>query len=110
MHLMRKKGQGMFEYVLLLAGILLIVVLAIVLLRGGLFGGAQKDVKITNCQAALSRISACYAADGTWATDTEVTQPAACRDAEGYRDNGADAYDNGIADDTLITCGLEPGK
>lgn len=56
----------MFEYILLLAGILLIVVLAVVVLRGGIFQGANKDVKVQSCQAALARNSSCYNVDGIW--------------------------------------------
>lgn len=66
----RFKGQGMFEYILLLAGILLIVVLAVVVLRGGIFQGAQKDTQTSACQAALARVSSCYTTNGAWKTDS----------------------------------------
>ncbi|MFH1056476.1 MAG: hypothetical protein V1717_01615 [Candidatus Micrarchaeota archaeon] len=82
-----KKSQGMFEYILLLAGILLIVVLAIVLLRGGIFQGAQQDIQIQNCQAALARSSACYNADGSWNSLGEPTPfPPACAGIVAYAD------------------------
>jgi len=55
-----KKGQGTFEYVLLLAGVLLIVVLAIVLLRGGIFGGGAKDVSLQACKLELTKSGNCY--------------------------------------------------
>lgn len=45
-----EKGQGAFEYILLLAGVLLIVVLVIFLLRSNLFGGAAKSVNETQSQ------------------------------------------------------------
>jgi len=57
---LKKKGQGTFEYVLLLAGVLLIVVLAIVLLRGGIFGGGAKDVALQNCARELAQGTYCY--------------------------------------------------
>ncbi len=60
-----KKGQGTFEYILLLAGILLIVVLAIVLLRGGLFGGTSNTVQVNSCRNQLAQ-SGCYYANGSW--------------------------------------------
>lgn len=47
-----EKGQGAFEYILLLAGVLLIVVLVIFLLRSNLFGGAAKSVNETQSQFA----------------------------------------------------------
>lgn len=108
-----KKGQGMFEYVLLLAGILLIVVLAIVLLRGGLFGGAEKDAKITNCKAALSRLSACYdqVPPDNWAEANLVKQPDACKTVIPYDDaGGSNEYDNATAGDGFIKCGPNPGS
>ena len=74
-----KKGQGTFEYILLLAGVLLIVVLAIVLLRGGLFQGSQANIQKESCQSALVQSSSCYAADGSWnATGTVSPIPGAC--------------------------------
>ncbi|MBI3588495.1 hypothetical protein HY995_05315 [Candidatus Micrarchaeota archaeon] len=41
---MEEKSQGAFEYVLLLAGILLVVVMAIVILRSSVITGAQEQV------------------------------------------------------------------
>jgi len=55
-----RKAQGTFEYVLLLAGVLLIVVLAIVLLRGGIFGGGAKDVELQNCARQLAQLGICF--------------------------------------------------
>jgi len=57
---LKRKGQGTFEYVLLLAGVLLIVVLAIVLLRGGIFGGGAKDVELQNCARQLAQSGICF--------------------------------------------------
>lgn len=61
-----KKGQGTFEYILLLAGVLLIVVLAIVLIRGGLFQPSQQNIQRDACRGALVQSTACYLASGVW--------------------------------------------
>ena len=66
-----KRGQGTFEYILLLAGLLLIVVFAIVLLRGGLFAGSDKSVKITTCQQAIARLPYCYD-QGIWTANPNL--------------------------------------
>ncbi len=107
-----KKGQGMFEYILLLAGILLIVVLAIVVLRGGLFGGAEQDIKMQNCQAALSRASGCYYTNGSgWNPYGYVTQPSACVTVTGYTDGSTTIGScTDTASDSKICCKLEPGS
>ncbi|MBS3070032.1 class III signal peptide-containing protein [Candidatus Micrarchaeota archaeon] len=103
---MEKKGQGMFEYILLLAGILLIVVLAIVVLRGGLFGGAETDIKAQNCQAALSRSSACYASSGAWnQTGAPTPYPPACVSIN--YNASADGCSAAFGDD--CSCGVQPG-
>jgi len=41
---MPSRGQGAFEYILLLAGVLLVVVLAIVILRGGVLSTANNQI------------------------------------------------------------------
>ena len=56
---LKRKGQGAFEYVLLLAGVLLIVVLAVVLLRGGL-GGQEQALATNVCKATLATDAACW--------------------------------------------------
>ncbi|GEM_PF-2866002 len=114
-----KKGQGMFEYILLLAGILLIVVLAIVVLRGGLFGGAEKDVVVSNCQAGLSRLSVCYSTGGAWANGTITLVstpsglPSACQSGAGlaYMDNYKNCSGGtiGCANPPYYNCGPRPG-
>ena len=80
MNFLGKKGQGAFEYVLILAGVLLIVVLAIVILRGGLTSGAGKDISASNCKQALAKLSACYVQpSGAWKVNGVVpTLPDAC--------------------------------
>lgn len=60
-----RKGQGAFEYVLILAGVLLIVVLAIVILRGGLGGNAQ-ELSLAACQNQIAKYSGCYNVLGEW--------------------------------------------
>jgi len=65
---MNRKGQGTFEYILLLAGILLIVVLAIVLLRGGIFQSSQSNIQRDSCLSALVQSSLCYTTGGAWNT------------------------------------------
>ncbi|MEM4254725.1 MAG: hypothetical protein QXR53_00150 [Candidatus Norongarragalinales archaeon] len=103
---MALKGQGMFEYILLLAGILLIVVLAIVVLRGGLFGGAEQDIQRQNCQAALSRSSYCYATSGLWnETGAPTPYPQVCVNI-GYNGSG-DGCSVAFGDD--CSCGPRPG-
>ena len=60
------KGQGMFEYILLLAGVLLVVVLAIALLRGGLFQSASSNVDKNAFLSELVTESSCFNSDGSW--------------------------------------------
>lgn len=43
--LRERKGQGAFEYILLLAGVLLIVVLAIIILRGSVLATANNNIQ-----------------------------------------------------------------
>ena len=40
----QKRGQGAFEYILLLAGVLAVVILAVVILRGGVLAGANNQI------------------------------------------------------------------
>ncbi len=72
---MDRKGQGTFEYILLLAGILLIVVLAIVLLRGGIFQTSQSNIQRDSCRSALVQSSSCYTATGGWNPAGNITIP-----------------------------------
>ncbi|HLC38055.1 MAG TPA: class III signal peptide-containing protein [Candidatus Norongarragalinales archaeon] len=41
---MKRKGQTTTEYLFLIAGILVLVVLITVLIRGGIFNPAQQDI------------------------------------------------------------------
>jgi hypothetical protein len=70
---MAKRGQGAFEYILLLAGVLLIVVLAIIILRGTLTG--NKEGARAQCLASIAKATPCYNADGSWNVTTAVTDP-----------------------------------
>jgi hypothetical protein len=63
---MAKRGQGAFEYILLLAGVLLIVVLAIIILRGTLTGGNQKEINKQACLSVIAKTAACYDGGGNW--------------------------------------------
>ncbi|MFH0836450.1 MAG: class III signal peptide-containing protein [Candidatus Micrarchaeota archaeon] len=62
---MKNKGQGAFEYVLLLAGVLLIVVLAVVLLRGGLGGAGDQQIQYNMCKNELASSGECWYANGS---------------------------------------------
>jgi len=73
---MSNRGQGAFEYILLLAGILLIVILAIVILRGGVLSAANNQIS-GSLNTYLPLTSGCKAIsalvihpDGTNATVT----------------------------------------
>jgi len=92
-----RKGQGTFEYVLLLAGVLLIVVLAIVLLRGGIFGAGAKDVQFQACKRALAQSGVCYYQNGSWnPSGAPSPLPDACI-----------AYNNAF-DPDVTNCGEQP--
>ncbi|MFH0971206.1 MAG: class III signal peptide-containing protein [Candidatus Micrarchaeota archaeon] len=69
-----KRGQGAFEYILLLAGVLLIVVLAIIILRGTLTGN-QEPAK-AQCLAGIAKAGVCYLPDGSW-NSTSIAYSAA---------------------------------
>jgi len=114
-----RKGQGTFEYVLLLAGVLLIVVLAIVLLRGGIFGGGAKDVALQSCKAELAK-SACYVG-GVWTPTNSVPIGDSCKAfVINYRDGGyveqgdcstvttKDLKVDDVREPTIVCCGEKP--
>ncbi|MBI2444995.1 endo alpha-1,4 polygalactosaminidase [Candidatus Micrarchaeota archaeon] len=60
---MRRRGQGTFEYVLLLGGVLLIVVLAIVVLQNTFNQSTQgiSEIEMKKCKAAAGASPACFA-------------------------------------------------
>ncbi|MFH1780339.1 MAG: class III signal peptide-containing protein [Candidatus Micrarchaeota archaeon] len=82
MELKKKKGQGAFEYILILAGVLFIVVLAILLLQSVNQGGSTQTQMIA-CTATLTQSPGCYGTDGNWklATEYGAVRPAsqACK-------------------------------
>ncbi|MEK6843515.1 MAG: class III signal peptide-containing protein [Candidatus Micrarchaeota archaeon] len=41
---MDQKGQGSFEYILMVGGVLLLVTIVIVMLRGGVLKGGEGDI------------------------------------------------------------------
>ncbi|MBI4360890.1 class III signal peptide-containing protein [Candidatus Micrarchaeota archaeon] len=74
-----RRGQGTFEYVLLLGGVLLIVVLAIVVLQQT----AQesfRDAGSKQCAARLLTDLECHDADGSWnaCEDVDASRYAGC--------------------------------
>ena len=72
---MKSRGQGTFEYVLLLGGVLLIVVLAVVLLRGGLFQTGAQSVNTQACVNVLVKSGTCYDTNGNWVPSGVVGVP-----------------------------------
>ncbi|HLC47645.1 MAG TPA: class III signal peptide-containing protein [Candidatus Norongarragalinales archaeon] len=68
----RSRGQGAFEYVLLMGGILFIATVAFFILRGT-SSKQSNQVEFAQCKSQLIAAGACYYANGTWKTD--VTTP-----------------------------------
>lgn len=60
-----KRAQGSFEYILLLGGILLIVVVAIVMLRGNVGTKGGQNIDSASCRAELSGTNLCFT-NGVW--------------------------------------------
>ena len=75
-----RKAQGAFEYVLLLGGVLLIVVLAVVLLRGGLFQSGSQNVELNACKNSLVTAPGCFDGNGVWNTTGVATVTTSCHD------------------------------
>ncbi|MEK6953669.1 MAG: hypothetical protein AABX01_01570 [Candidatus Micrarchaeota archaeon] len=59
------KAQSSFEYILLLSGVLMVVVLVIIIVRGSI-GDNQIRVQKLQCLSAISQASACFGADHSW--------------------------------------------
>jgi len=57
---MTKKSQATFEYVILLAGAILVVVLGVVVFRSYLFTPASQSVVSTNCFLMVSKNPQCH--------------------------------------------------
>ncbi|MBU1196902.1 class III signal peptide-containing protein [Candidatus Micrarchaeota archaeon] len=60
-----RKAQGAFEYILLLAGVLLIVVLAIIILRGSVLGSANNQIT-TGVETWKNNTAACASNEQLW--------------------------------------------
>ncbi len=60
---MEERAQGAFEYVLLLAGILLVAVIAILILRGSVFPSANGQIQ-SNINSYINRTNATLNASG----------------------------------------------
>ena len=72
---------------LLLGGVLLIVVLAVVLLRGGLFQSSSQNVELSACKNSLAGSSACFDVNGDWVPTGEANVTIKCNqtlDGAGY--------------------------
>ncbi len=113
-----KRGQGTFEYVLLLAGVLLIVVLAIVLLRGGIFGGGAKDIALQACKRELAQAGACYEAN-LWNSSKSASIGDSCKafvnNYRNYVETGdctqpilKDLKVDNLDNPTIVCCGPKP--
>ncbi|MEK6843513.1 MAG: class III signal peptide-containing protein [Candidatus Micrarchaeota archaeon] len=63
-----KRGQGAFEYMLLLAGILAIALVAFFMLRNTNSSG-KNQVDFATCASKLSVASVCYDDAGVWKSD-----------------------------------------
>ncbi|MFH1257594.1 MAG: class III signal peptide-containing protein [Candidatus Micrarchaeota archaeon] len=112
---MGKRGQGAFEYILLLAGVLLIVVLAIIILRGTLTSAPKQQISQAQCLAAIAKVSACYTPTGGWDTDagliaTDYGVPLSCfAPGGGLVGTGWFAsYVAGPPEVATFNCGMQP--
>ncbi|MBI5224414.1 class III signal peptide-containing protein [Candidatus Micrarchaeota archaeon] len=63
-----KKGQGAFEYILLLAGIIAISTVAFFILRGTTSKQGM-SVEFSQCKSQLINVNPCYYSNGTWKPD-----------------------------------------
>ncbi|MFH0836449.1 MAG: class III signal peptide-containing protein [Candidatus Micrarchaeota archaeon] len=97
------KGQGSFEYILLLAGILLIVVLAFVLLRGS-FPPVDEHTRYANCRALLVGTD-CYDSKGDWDSTRIVHLGTVC---SGILGGNEGVICNQGGDPNKCTCGDGP--
>jgi hypothetical protein len=98
-----KKAQGSFEYVLLLAGVLLVVVIAVVVLRSS-FPPVDEHVRFSNCRALLTG-AACYDVSGNWASGNIVLLTGDCASRLGGNNNVICGQGG---DSNKCTCGDKP--
>ncbi|MEK6953668.1 MAG: class III signal peptide-containing protein [Candidatus Micrarchaeota archaeon] len=64
-----RKGQGAFEYILLLGGILAIATVAFFILRSSATSSTT-TITFAHCKTFLVNVNACYFANQTWKPDT----------------------------------------
>ncbi|MFQ5406207.1 MAG: hypothetical protein ACE5DI_03570 [Candidatus Micrarchaeia archaeon] len=67
MNFRKLRGQGAFEYILMLAGLLLVVLLILVVLQGT-SGGASEDLDRKGCYNELLNNPGCYYTNGSFDT------------------------------------------
>ncbi len=60
-----RRGQGAFEYILMLAGLMLVVLLILVVLQGTQ-GGQQQQLQMNLCYQEILRSPSCRAANGSF--------------------------------------------
>lgn len=60
-----RRAQGTFEYLVLMAGILAIAIIAFFILRNSA-SSSSANVDLSNCKTQLAVISACFYSNGTW--------------------------------------------
>lgn len=68
----KTRAQGGFEYVLLVAGILLVVVSVVFVTRGGVIQPAGRDIALAECRRQLALAGGCY--DGSAFDPTKSTE------------------------------------
>ncbi|MFH1257593.1 MAG: class III signal peptide-containing protein [Candidatus Micrarchaeota archaeon] len=70
-----RKGQGAFEYILLMGGILMIALVAFFMLRGT-NQVSVNQAEQAKCFAKLATVGVCYFDNGTWKPDTTTLRNA----------------------------------
>lgn len=91
---LRGRGQGAFEYILLLAGVLLIVVLAIIILRGAILPTAKNGIEgnvnaFAQVNCLPTRLSAAQNVLLVWQMDENTGST--LKDSSGNGNTGTDA-------------------
>jgi hypothetical protein len=106
-----RKGQGAFEYMLLLAGILAIALVAFFMLRGT-NQTSKNQLDFAQCAGKLATASVCYDGSGAWKADTITTYsaadyglPVACTTSSGGLANTS--WDDPLTEDRFV-CGNRP--
>lgn len=94
------RGQGAFEYILMLAGLLLVVLLILVVLQGTQ-AGTQQDIKIKSCYSDLLKNTGCFSSSASFDLNRQPASiPTSCTsigttvlDDQGYCANKWDCGD-----------------